>query len=133
MTSRQILLRNGISKISIAPFKSSTVSLAFTAIALSPRTRIVPPTPAATAIGAVTAVRREADGRLTGHNTDAHGFVASLRPFLTGDHDRAIMVGAGGAAAAVRYGLAGLGIDAVHAVPRDLPAGTPFRWVRLDG
>jgi shikimate dehydrogenase len=90
-------------------------------------------TPAATAIGAVNAVRREADGRLTGHNTDAHGFVASLRPFLTGDHDRAIIVGAGGAAAAVRYGLAGLGIDAVHAVRRDLPACTPFRWVRLDG
>lgn len=89
-------------------------------------------TPAAAAIGAVNVVRREAGGRLMGHNTDAEGFAGSLRPFLTGDHDRALVVGAGGAAAAVRYALKGLGIDVVHLVRRDLPEGTPYRWVRLD-
>ncbi len=89
-------------------------------------------TPVAAAIGAVNVVRREAGGRLIGHNTDAEGFAGSLRPFLTGDHDRALVIGAGGAAAAVRYALTGLGIDVVHAVRRDLPEGTPYRWVRLD-
>ena len=89
-------------------------------------------TPTATAIGAVNVVRREPDGRLVGHNTDADGFAASLRPFLTGDHDRAFVLGAGGAAAAVRFALERLGIEVVHLVRRDLPASTPYRWVRLD-
>ena len=45
----------------------------------------------------------------------------SLRP-LTSAHDRALILGNGGAAAAVRFGLQSLGIDVVH-VTR-----SPIEW-----
>ena len=70
-------------------------------------------TPTARAIGAVNAIKPGANGWV-GHNTDAEGFMKSLRPFLTAAHDRALILGNGGAAAAVRFGLQSLGIDVVH-------------------
>lgn len=72
-------------------------------------------TPEAQAIGAVNVLRREGAGWI-GHNTDAAGFAHSLRPFLAAHHERAIILGRGGAAAAVRHVLTGLGIPCVHVV-----------------
>jgi shikimate dehydrogenase len=71
-------------------------------------------TPAAQAIGAVNTIRIEADGQLLGDNTDAPGFVADLR-----DHgvdptgQRVLVLGAGGSARAVVYGLAAAGSRAI--------------------
>ena len=42
-------------------------------------------------------------GKWMGHNTDGIGFAKSIRPFLTSKHDRALILGNGGAAAAVRF------------------------------
>ena len=58
-------------------------------------------------IGAVNCVRREADGRLTGHNTDIVGLRASLDELL-GDEQpaQALVLGTGGASQAVQYALA---------------------------
>jgi shikimate dehydrogenase len=72
-------------------------------------------TPEAQAIGAVNVLRREGTGWV-GHNSDAAGFAHSLRPFLAAHHERAIILGRGGAAAAVRHVLTGLGISCVHVV-----------------
>jgi shikimate dehydrogenase len=68
----------------------------------------------ARAIGAVNALRPAKDGEWMGHNTDAIGFAKSIRPFLTSQHERALILGNGGAAAAVRYVLESLGIEVVH-------------------
>lgn len=64
----------------------------------------------AATIGAVNCVRRERDGSLTGFNTDVEGIRATLAQCgdLTGV--RAIILGSGGAAAAVRYVLQERGI-----------------------
>lgn len=78
-------------------------------------------TPTARAIGAVNAIKPAANGWI-GHNTDAEGFMKSLRPFLTSAHERALILGNGGAAAAVRFGLQSLGIDVIH-VTR-----SPIEW-----
>ena len=78
-------------------------------------------TPTARAIGAVNAIKPTADGWI-GHNTDAEGFMKSLRPFLTSAHERALLLGNGGAAAAVRFGLQSLGIKVIH-VTR-----SPIEW-----
>lgn len=75
-------------------------------------------TPQAEAIGAVNALRPMGDGQWMGHNTDAQGFAKSIRPFLTSSHERALILGNGGAAAAVRYVLETLGIDVVHVTRR---------------
>ncbi len=70
--------------------------------------------PAAQAIGAVNTIRIEPDGALFGDNTDARGFVADLR-----DHgvdptgQRVLVLGAGGSARAVVYGLAEAGASRI--------------------
>lgn len=68
----------------------------------------------ARAIGAVNCVRiQRKEGKkpyLIGYNTDVYGFVQSLKPLLDPCHDRALVLGNGGAAKAVCYGLDQLGI-----------------------
>jgi shikimate dehydrogenase len=82
-------------------------------------------TPAAQAIGAVNTIRVEADGQLSGDNTDAPGFVADLR-----DHgvdpagQRVIVLGAGGSARAVVYGLAAAGVSEVIILNRTAEKAT---------
>lgn len=62
-------------------------------------------------IGAVNCVLRHSDGRLAGYNTDAAGLTASLERFLAGTApERALVLGTGGAAQAVRFVLERLGI-----------------------
>ena len=61
----------------------------------------------ARAIGAVNCVRRGADGRLTGHNTDIVGLRGSLDELLGGElPEQALVLGTGGASQAVQYALA---------------------------
>lgn len=77
-------------------------------------------TPEANAIGAVNAIRNE-NGKLIGHNTDAFGFHQSIKPFLTNLHERAIILGTGGASRAVSYVLKNIGLDLIY-ISRN-PAG----------
>lgn len=76
------------------------------------------------AIGAVNTVWRE-DGRLLAANTDVLGFLGSLDAEAPGwdrEPGRAVVLGAGGAARAVVYGLIGRGF-AVDVVNRSLDKG----------
>jgi len=59
------------------------------------------------AVGAVNTISLEPDGRLTGHNTDVYGFLTALRASAGLDRlpANAVVLGAGGAARAVVYGL----------------------------
>jgi len=99
-------------------------------------------TPAAQAIGAVNTIRVEEDGKLSGDNTDARGFVADLRDHgvtLTGQ--RALVLGAGGSARAIVYGLAEAGclsitvlnrtVDKAHELAQEIRDVFPF--CRLSG
>lgn len=67
----------------------------------------------ASAIGAVNCIAFE-DGKTTGHNTDAFGFHQSIKPFLTNKHERAMIIGTGGASKAVAYVFKQLGIDVIY-------------------
>lgn len=70
--------------------------------------------PAARAIGAVSCIVKGADGKLTGHNTDKYGFLRSLREAgCDPGGKRAVVLGSGGAAHAVGYGLAEAGATEV--------------------
>jgi shikimate dehydrogenase len=51
------------------------------------------------------------NGELTGYNTDVVGFRQSLQPFLQSYHDKALILGTGGASAAVEFVLKRLGIS----------------------
>jgi shikimate dehydrogenase len=68
---------------------------------------------AARKIGAVNCIKIINDGEqkiLKGFNTDAYGFEASLKPLLENGHNKALVLGDGGAAKAVKYVLDRLSI-----------------------
>ena len=76
--------------------------------------------PIASRIGAINTVVRHEDGTLHGHNTDAEGFIRSLG--LDAGFDSAgrsvVIVGAGGAARAVAFGLADAGVERITILNR---------------
>lgn len=62
-------------------------------------------------IGAVNTIYIEKEtGKMKGYNTDVYGFKQSLKPFLENQHQRALILGTGGASKAVAYVLNELGI-----------------------
>ena len=63
-------------------------------------------------IGAVNTIRISSNGKLFGDNTDYFGFNKSLEPLLT-HHKKALILGTGGAAKAVAFGLKKLNIDSI--------------------
>ncbi len=68
--------------------------------------------PTAHEVGAVNTLIQN-DGRWIGHNTDIIGFRRSLKPFLTHMHERALILGTGGASKAVAFVLNEIGIDCI--------------------
>ncbi len=61
--------------------------------------------PNAKIIGAVNTIKISKDGKLKGYNTDHHGFKKALQPLLKPHHDKALILGTGGASKAVAYAL----------------------------
>lgn len=62
-------------------------------------------------IGAVNTIYIDKEtGKMKGYNTDVYGFKQSLKPFLENQHQRALILGTGGASKAVDYVLNELGI-----------------------
>ncbi len=68
----------------------------------------------AKAVGAVNCIKILRDGdslKLIGFNTDVFGFRQSIKPFLEIQHEKALILGTGGASKAVAYVLKQLGIE----------------------
>ncbi|MGL5937606.1 MAG: shikimate dehydrogenase family protein [Phocaeicola sp.] len=68
----------------------------------------------AAAIGAVNVIqviRQKEKIRLIGHNSDVVGFYNSIEPLLKDHHQKALILGTGGASKAVLYGLKKLGFS----------------------
>ncbi len=61
-------------------------------------------------IGAVNTIKIDGD-RLVGFNTDAYGFQMSIEPLLKDYHEKALILGTGGASKAIAYVLGKLGIQ----------------------
>jgi shikimate dehydrogenase len=66
---------------------------------------------AATKIGAVNCVKISPNNKITGYNTDYLGFSESIRPLLKKQHQKALILGDGGASKAVVYALENMGIN----------------------
>lgn len=75
----------------------------------------------ARSIGAVNVIQF-INGKKIGHNTDAFGFHQSIKPFLTNLHERALILGTGGASKAVEYVFRSIGLDVIF-ISRN-PEGT---------
>ena len=64
----------------------------------------------ASQIGAVNVIAFE-NGQKVGYNTDAYGFAQSIKPFLTFEHERALIFGTGGASKAIAHVFKTLGVE----------------------
>ena len=62
-------------------------------------------------IGAVNTIKVLADGKLVGYNTDVFGFEKSITPLLQSHHNKALVLGNGGASQAVKFILQKLNIS----------------------
>ncbi len=67
----------------------------------------------ASQVGAVNVIAFE-DGKTVGYNTDTYGFAQSIKPFLTFEHERALIFGTGGAATAVTHVFKQIGLDVFY-------------------
>ena len=66
-----------------------------------------------------------------GHNTDAYGFQQSIKPFLTNQHERALIFGTGGASKAIANVLKNLGIDVLF-ISRDPKGDKHFSYAEVN-
>lgn len=66
------------------------------------------------AVNTIKVIRPEGGCRLEGYNTDAHGFHASLVPYLKKIHNKAVILGTGGSSKAIAYVLDQLGIRYIY-------------------
>ena len=81
-------------------------------------------------IGAVNCIQFK-DGLKVGHNTDAYGFQQSIKPFLTNQHERALIFGTGGASKAIAYVLKNLGIDVLF-ISQDPKGDKHFSYAEVN-
>ena len=68
----------------------------------------------AKAVGAVNCIKIEyinETKNLIGYNTDVFGFRQSIKPFLEPQHEKALIIGTGGASKAVEYVLKKIGVE----------------------
>ena len=61
-------------------------------------------------IGAVNCIKISNE-KTIGYNTDFYGFAQSIKPFLEPQHNKALILGTGGAAKAVEYALKNIGVE----------------------
>ncbi len=70
----------------------------------------------------------------TGFNTDVYGFRQSIKPFLTSAHERALILGTGGASKAVEYVLKQIGVDCIFVSreKKSIPGKTILTYEELN-
>ena len=61
--------------------------------------------PEAAKIGAVNTIKILPNKKLKGYNTDVYGFEHSIKPLLKAHHNKALILGTGGASKAIKYVL----------------------------
>ncbi|MBK9191914.1 MAG: shikimate dehydrogenase [Crocinitomicaceae bacterium] len=82
--------------------------------------------PVAERVGAVNCIQLK-NGKSKGFNTDVFGFSQAIKPFLESHHERALILGTGGASRAVEFVLAELGL-AVFFISRHPKNDNEFAW-----
>lgn len=84
-------------------------------------------------VGAVNTIKiigADSSKKLIGYNTDVYGFRQSIKPFLEGHHEKALILGNGGASKAVAYTLTQFGIKCFF-VGRNKTEGINFTYEEL--
>lgn len=82
-------------------------------------------------IGAVNCIKIE-NGKTIGYNTDTYGFGQSIKPFLDTTHERALILGTGGACKAVAYSLKKIGTEVFYATTSSKKNVTTFFYSEIN-
>ena len=86
-------------------------------------------------IGAVNVVKierlKKGKTKLTGYNSDIIGFKNSIEPLLQPHHTQALILGTGGSAKAIYYGLEQLGVTGTY-VSREKTSSTSLTYPELN-
>ena len=86
-------------------------------------------------IGAVNCVKITWENNipfLVGYNTDYYGFAQSIKPFLEPMHQKALILGTGGASKAVNYALKNIGVDVYFVTTGDKINTNYFQYSELN-
>ncbi len=92
-------------------------------------------TPEARAIGAVNVIKVTHEDNQTilkGYNTDVIGFTKSIEPMLEKIHNKALILGTGGASKAIDYGLKALGLDTIFVSRYQRPGTIQYEDITPD-
>jgi shikimate dehydrogenase len=69
---------------------------------------------------------------LKGYNTDYYGFAQSIKPFLEPIHQKALILGTGGASKAIAYALKNVGVDFYYVTTGQKKAANYFHYSELN-
>lgn len=86
-------------------------------------------------IGAVNCIKISQKNNkpyLTGYNTDYYGFAQSIKPFLEPIHQKALILGTGGASKAVSFALKNIGVDVYFVTTGEKKAANYFHYSELN-
>jgi shikimate dehydrogenase len=86
-------------------------------------------------IGAVNCInisQKDNKPYLKGYNTDYYGFAQSIKPFMEPSHQKALILGTGGASKAVYYALKNVGVDVYFVTTGDKKADNYFHYNELN-
>lgn len=86
-------------------------------------------------IGAVNCInisQKDNKPYLKGYNTDYYGFAQSIKPFIEPNHQRALVLGTGGASKAVYFALKNIGVDVYFVSTGDKKAENYFHYNELN-
>lgn len=86
-------------------------------------------------IGAVNCIhisQKDNKPYLKGYNTDYYGFAQSIKPFMEPSHQKALILGTGGASKAVYYALKNVGVDVYFVTTGAKKAENYFHYNELN-
>lgn len=86
-------------------------------------------------IGAVNCIhisQKDNKPYLKGYNTDYYGFAQSIKPFMEPSHQKALILGTGGASKAVYYALKNVGVDVYFVTTGAKKAENYFHYIDLN-
>ncbi len=91
--------------------------------------------PIAEIIGAVNCIKviyKKEVPYLIGYNTDCYGFSQSIKPFLEPMHQKALILGTGGAAKAVAHALKNIGVEIYYVTRAEKRGPNYFNYHELN-
>lgn len=84
------------------------------------------------AVNCIKVIKDHGNFSLVGYNTDYYGFGQSIKPFLEPIHQKALILGTGGASKAVAYSLKNIGVDVFFVTSSEKKTANSFYYNELN-